>query len=124
MPTVLIVDDDPDIRALMEFKLIQAGFEVHTEGDGEAGFATASAVRPAVVLLDWMMPRVSGLEMCTQLRADPELADIGVIMLTGKSQEGDMQRGLAAGADDYLVKPFSPRELVNRVESVLARRTA
>jgi two-component system phosphate regulon response regulator PhoB len=121
MRTVLIVDDDPDIRELMEFKLTQAGYAVHTAADGEAGFAAACSIRPDVILLDWMMPKLSGLEVCAQLRAAPELVGVGVILLTAKSQEGDVQRGLAAGADDYIVKPFSPRELVSRVESVLAR---
>jgi two-component system phosphate regulon response regulator PhoB len=119
MRTVLIVDDDPDIRELMEFKLTKAGFAVHTAADGEAGFAVACAIRPDVILLDWMMPKLSGLEVCSRLRAAPELTGVGVILLTAKSQEGDVQRGLAAGADDYIVKPFSPRELVSSVESVL-----
>jgi two-component system phosphate regulon response regulator PhoB len=123
MTRVLIVDDDPDIRELMEFKLNQMGFEVHTEGDGESGYAAACDVLPDVVVLDWMMPKLSGLEVCAQLRATPELERVGVILLTGKSQEADVQRGFAAGADDYILKPFSPRELVSRVEAVLARRT-
>jgi two-component system phosphate regulon response regulator PhoB len=126
MRTVLIVDDDPDIRELMDFKLTQAGFVVHTAPDGAAGFAAASEIRPDVVLLDWMMPELSGLQVCAQLRADPdpELSRVGVILLTAKSQEGDVQQGFAAGADDYIVKPFSPRELVSRVEKAFALRGA
>jgi DNA-binding response OmpR family regulator len=124
MSTVLIVEDDSDIRELMAFKLTQVGFDVHTESDGEAGFAAIQELHPELVVLDWMMPKLSGMEVCEQVRATPGLERMGVIMLTAKGQEADVQRGFAAGADDYLVKPFSPRELVSRVESLLARRRA
>ena len=119
--TVLVVDDDQDIRELVSWKLQAAGFEVIGEADGEAGLAAALALRPDLVLLDWMMPRLSGLEVCRALRDEPATSGVPVIMLTAKAQEGDVQRGFAAGADDYIVKPFSPRELVSRVDAVLAR---
>jgi two-component system phosphate regulon response regulator PhoB len=81
-------------------------------------------MRPDLVLLDWMMPRLTGLEVCRALRDDPATAQVPVILLTAKAQEADIQRGFAAGADDYIVKPFSPRELVSRVDAVLARASA
>jgi DNA-binding response OmpR family regulator len=124
MHTVLIVEDDDDIRELMTFKLAQAGYEVHAEADGEAGLAAVQELRPELVVLDLMMPKLSGMEVCVQVRANPDLQRTGVIMLTAKGQEADVQRGFAAGADDYLVKPFSPRELVSRVEALLARQHA
>ena len=122
--TVLVVDDDQDIRELVTWKLEAAGFTVHGEPDGEAGLAAALEVRPDLVLLDWMMPRLSGLEVCRALRDDPTTAQVPVILLTAKAQEADIQRGFAAGADDYIVKPFSSRELVSRVDAVLARSAA
>ncbi|MPY95300.1 MAG: response regulator [Acidimicrobiia bacterium] len=123
-PTVLVVDDDQDIRELVTWKLEAAGFEVVGEADGEAGLAAALETRPDLVLLDWMMPRLSGLEVCRALRDEAATARVPVILLTAKAQEADVQRGFAAGADDYIVKPFSPRELVSRVDAVLARTGA
>jgi DNA-binding response OmpR family regulator len=117
----LVVDDDADLRALLSFKLLHSGFEVHGESDGENGLAAIELLHPDVVLLDWMMPRMTGLEVCQQLRATPSIARTPVILLTAKAQEIDIRRGLAAGADDYIVKPFSPRDLMTRVHSVLAR---
>ena len=117
----LVVDDDEDLRALLSFKLLHSGFEVHNESDGENGLAAIELLHPDVVLLDWMMPRMTGLEVCQQLRSIPSIARTPVILLTAKAEEIDVQRGLAAGADDYIVKPFSPRDLMTRVQSVLAR---
>jgi DNA-binding response OmpR family regulator len=121
LPSVLVVDDDPDIRSVIAFKLERAGFTVFEEVDGEAGLAAAAQEHPDLVLLDWMMPRLSGVEVCRALRDDASLDGTAVIMLTAKAQEPDVQRAFAAGADDYIVKPFSPRELVSRVQAVLAR---
>jgi DNA-binding response OmpR family regulator len=121
MATVLIVDDDPDIRDVAAMKLELAGLEVRAEPDGERGLAAALEMRPDVVLLDWMMPNVSGLDVCRQLRAAPETANATVILLTARAQETDIERGFSAGADDYIVKPFSPRELVTRVTAALGR---
>jgi two-component system phosphate regulon response regulator PhoB len=120
-PIALVVDDDPDIRDVIAYMLELAGFDVHWESNGEAGLALALAVRPDVVLLDWMMPRMSGVEVCSALRANTDLASVAVIMLTARAQEVDVRRGFDAGADDYIVKPFSPKDLVNRVQSVLAQ---
>jgi DNA-binding response OmpR family regulator len=124
MPSVLVIDDDDDVRSVIAFKLRRAGYEVIEERDGEAGLAAALEERPDVVLLDWMMPRLSGIEVCRELRRDDGLRHTAVLLLTAKAQEPDVERGFAAGADDYIVKPFSPRELVSRVQAVLARVAA
>jgi two-component system phosphate regulon response regulator PhoB len=128
--TVLVVDDDPDIRELVAWKLGQAGFATLAAADGEAalalatGHAPGSVRRPDLILLDWMMPKMSGLEVCRALHSDPSTADIPIIFLTAKVQEAEVERGFAAGIDDYIVKPFSPREMLSRVEAVLARSLA
>jgi DNA-binding response OmpR family regulator len=124
MATVLIVDDDPDIRDIAAIKLEQAGLQVLTEADGEAGLAAALEQSPDLLLLDWMMPRLTGIEVCTRLREHEQTAQTPIILLTAKAQEADIERGFAAGANDYIVKPFSPRELVVRVTAALARRPA
>jgi len=119
--TVVVVDDDPDIRALVSMRLSRAGYAVTVESDGEAGLATALAEQPDLVVLDWMMPGLSGIEVCRILRDDPRTTDTAVLLLTARAQEEDIERGFAAGADDYLVKPFSVRELATRVDAILAR---
>jgi two-component system phosphate regulon response regulator PhoB len=121
MATVLIVDDDPDIRELVSFRLAQAGFEVHAEADGESGLAAALELRPDVAVLDWMMPKLTGLEVCQRLREDPSTAATRIVLLTAKAQAQDLERGFAAGADDYVRKPFSNKELLSRVEALVAR---
>jgi DNA-binding response OmpR family regulator len=121
MPTVLVVDDDPDIRDIATLKLEQAGLEVLTEADGEGGLAAALELAPDALLLDWMMPRLTGIEVCARLREHPQTGRLPIILLTAKAQEADIERGFAAGANDYIVKPFSPRELVARVTAALAR---
>jgi len=118
---VLVIDDDVFIRELLALKFSNAGFVVETAEDGEAGLAAALARPPDIVLVDWMMPRLSGPEVCARLRESPQTADVPVILLTAKAQEADMQAGLAAGANDYALKPFSPRKLVARVNAVLDR---
>ena len=121
MPTALVVDDDPDIRDVIDYVLDQAGFEVFSAPDGEAGLAAVLGIRPDIVLLDWMMPRLSGLEVCRAVRSDPDLTSIAVVLLTAKTQEADIALGFEAGAHDYILKPFSPRLLVGRVREVLAQ---
>lgn len=118
---VLVVDDDPDIRELVAFKLAQVGHEVTMEKDGEGGLAAALESPPDLVLLDVMMPKLTGIEVCQKLRDNPATASVPIILITAKAQEADVERGFAAGADDYIVKPFSPRELVSRVDAVRAR---
>jgi two-component system, OmpR family, phosphate regulon response regulator PhoB len=120
---ILLVDDEPDLRELVIFGLREAGFEVDAVSSGQAGLALAAKIRPAVIVLDLMLPDLSGTEVCRSLRADPLLADVGVIMLTGRGEEYDRILGFEAGTDDYVVKPFSVRELVMRVRA-LARRTS
>jgi DNA-binding response OmpR family regulator len=119
MAEILVIDDDPDILALLFDTLSHAGHDVRVEGDGEAGFASAVTLPPDLVLLDWMMPLRSGLEVCADLRADRLMDGIPVVMLTARGTEADIEWGYAAGADGYIVKPFSPRALVWRVESML-----
>lgn len=119
---VLVVDDDPDIRELVAFKLEQLGHTVMTENDGESGLAAALANIPDLILLDVMMPKLTGIEVCQRLRDDASTNGVPVILITAKAQEMDVERGFAAGADDYIVKPFSPRELASRVEAVFARQ--
>ncbi len=120
-PTVLVVDDDPDIRELVQLKLDLSGYTTIVAGDGIEALQRVAEAQPDLVILDVMMPGLSGFAVCEQLRDDPETARLPVILLTAKAQESDLERGFAAGAVDYLVKPFSPRELVSRVSSVLAR---
>jgi DNA-binding response OmpR family regulator len=121
MSSIVVVDDDSDILGLLEFKLAAAGHKVTGEGDGEAGLAAVRDVHPDLVVLDWMMPRMTGIEVCLAMRKDPKTADIPVLFLTAKAQEADVQRGFAAGGNDYVIKPFSPRELSTRVDALLAR---
>jgi two-component system phosphate regulon response regulator PhoB len=120
---ILLVDDEPDLRQLVTFNLRDAGFEVDAVGSGQAGLVLAAKVRPAVIVLDLMLPDVSGTEVCRQLRANPVLGEVAVLMLTARGDEYDRVLGFEVGADDYVVKPFSVRELVMRVRA-LARRTA
>lgn len=121
MSKILVVDDDGDICELVRFKLEQEGHTVLVEHDGEGGLAASIEQQPDLVILDWMMPRLTGLEVCVALRADPRTERVPVILLTAKAQEADVQRGFAAGADDYMVKPFSPREMASRVGALLER---
>jgi DNA-binding response OmpR family regulator len=121
MSNIVVVDDDPDILGLLDFKLTAAGHHVTTEADGEAGLAAIKEVHPDLVVLDWMMPRLTGIEVCLALRHDAGMAEIPVLFLTAKAQESDVQRGFAAGGNDYISKPFSPRELLTRIDALLAR---
>ncbi len=122
--TVLVVDDDPDIRDLVALRLRLDGYAVHVAGDGDAGLRAARVLLPALVVADWMMPRLTGPELCRALRAEPATAGIPVLLLTSRTQEDDVQLGFDAGADDYIAKPFNPRELSSRVRAVLARSRA
>ena len=121
MTAILVADDDVDIRDLVAFKLEQAGFDVTAVDDGLAALTAARLGSPDLVLLDVMMPGLSGIDVCRELRGDPVTAKLPIILLTSRAQEGDVETGFGAGADDYVVKPFSPRELLTRVEAVLAR---
>jgi two-component system phosphate regulon response regulator PhoB len=119
---VLLVDDEPDLQDLLAYNLAEAGFSVETAGTGTAGLAAALRSRPAVVLLDLMLPDLPGTEVCRRLRAEPSTSDVAILMLTARGDEYDRVLGFEVGADDYVVKPFSVRELVLRVRA-LARRS-
>lgn len=121
MPRVVIADDDRDIRDLVSFKLTAAGYDVESFEDGEAALAAVLANVPDLVLLDVMMPKMTGTEVCAAMRRHPETASVPVILLTARSQEIDVERGFEVGANDYIIKPFSPRELVSRTRAVMAR---
>jgi len=118
---VLVVEDHRDTRELLKYNLTAAGFDVAAADNGRSGLSLAAAFKPNIILLDLMMPGIDGLEVCRQLKADPDLARIPVVMLTAKGEEIDKIVGLELGADDYVVKPFSPRELVLRVKAILRR---
>jgi two-component system phosphate regulon response regulator PhoB len=120
-PRVLVVDDERDLLALVSFNLGQAGFEVQSATRGQEALAAVRRARPSVVVLDVMLPDLSGVEVCRNLRADPDTTDLAVLMLTARGAEADRLLGFEVGADDYVVKPFSVRELVMRVRA-LARR--
>ena len=124
MSTILIADDDPDILDLITFKLEQAGHTLITASDGTTALAEARRVSPDVAVLDIAMPGLSGLDVCRELRADAATWDIPVILLTARAQENDVEVGFQVGADDYMTKPFSPRELVSRVTAVIGRTRA
>lgn len=121
MPLVLIVDDESDLASLVEFNLQKAGLETAVAHTGEQGLALASQRVPDVVLLDLMLPDISGKEICRRLRADPRTRAVPVVMLTARGEEHDRVEGFEVGADDYVTKPFSPRELVLRVKAILRR---
>lgn len=118
---ILVVDDEPDIRKLVELNLKREGFEVLAVDCGQAALDAARRHRPQLVVLDLMLPDLSGTEVCRRLRSDPETADIPVLMLTARSEEIDRVVGFEVGADDYVTKPFSVRELVLRVRAILRR---
>ena len=118
---ILVADDEPDVLALLSLNLQRAGFEVLRAEDGERALRLAREENPALVVLDLMMPGLSGLEVAKQLKQSPATAGIPVVMLTAKSEEVDRIVGLELGADDYVTKPFSPREMVLRIQSVLRR---
>jgi two-component system, OmpR family, alkaline phosphatase synthesis response regulator PhoP len=121
---ILVVEDEGDIRELMRFNLSQEGFVVEEAGDGAEALDRIERRAPDLVLLDLMLPRMSGLELCRRLRANPATARLPIIVVTAKGSEVDRILGLEMGADDYVVKPFSPREVVARVKALLRRVNA
>jgi two-component system, OmpR family, phosphate regulon response regulator PhoB len=118
---VLVVDDEKDIVALVAYHLAKAGYRVSTASTGTEALQAAREERPALVVLDLMLPRMSGFEVLEQLRAAESTREVAVLMLTARREEADRIRGLSLGADDYLAKPFSPQELVLRVGAILRR---
>ena len=121
MQRVLVVDDEPDLTALVAYHLARAGYGVSTAGGGGEALAMASEERPDAVVLDLMLPDIPGLTVLTELRRRDETREIGILLLSARREEADRIRGLALGADDYLPKPFSPAELVLRIGAILRR---
>lgn len=117
----VIAEDEPDIRELIAFTLRFAGHEVVTGANGEEGYELAKKEQPDLVMLDVRMPRMTGYEACKRIKSEPEIAHIPVIFLSAKGQESEIEQGLAAGAEEYLLKPFAPDQLTERVKAVLAK---
>ena len=120
-PRLLIVEDDAALSELLVWQFENAGFQVEQTPDGEEALLLATEHAPDVIILDWMIEQVPGIEVCRRLRRSPDTAQIPIIMLTARSAEEDRVRGLETGADDYVTKPFSPRELIARVQALLRR---
>jgi len=120
--TILVVEDEPAIRELLRINLMDAGYRVKEAADAEAAQGLVNEALPDLLLLDWMLPGQSGLAWAKQLRSDARTRDIPIIMVTARSEEADRVAGLEAWADDYVTKPFSPRELKARIKAVLRRR--
>ena len=120
--SILIIEDEPGIQELLKFNLGHHGHEVVVASDAEEASARMRDSLPDLILLDWMLPGASGIELARRIRSDPRLKDIPIIMLTARGDERDKVLGLETGADDYITKPFSPRELMARIQAVLRRR--
>ena len=120
-PLILIVEDESALAEMLSYNAAKAGFRTQIAGDGEEALLAVKEQNPDLVLLDWMLPHVSGLEVCRRLRRDPETRNLPVILLTARAAEDDRVRGLDVGADDYVVKPFSPTELMARIRAVMRR---
>jgi len=120
-PRILVVEDDAHISELVRYNLDREGFDVSHCDDGEEALLKAEEDTPDLIVLDWMLPHVSGIEVCRQLRRRSQTLNIPIIVLTARTEEADRIRGLETGADDYMTKPFSPRELIARINAVLRR---
>ncbi len=120
-PHVLVVEDEDALSALLHYNLDKEGYQVSVAADGEEALVVVDETPPDLVVLDWMLPKVSGVEVCRRLRARPETRNMPIIMLTARGEESDRIRGLDTGADDYIVKPFSMHELAARIRAVLRR---
>ena len=121
MAKILIVEDEPALVTMLRYNLRKAGFDVDDAGDGEEALLKVEESIPSLILLDWMLPRLSGLEVCRRLRRKAETRDVPVILVTARGEEADRVRGLDTGADDYVTKPFSPAELLARIRALLRR---
>jgi len=118
--SILVVDDEPNIVLSLEFLMKQAGHRIRVAADGEAALAAMAAETPDLVLLDTMMPKRDGYDVCQTIRANPAWSGVRIIMLTAKGRDVERAKGLALGADDYITKPFSTREVLERVKQLLA----
>lgn len=121
MAKILIAEDEPDIRELVAFTLRFAGHEVIVTSNGEEALQQAPQVMPDIIMMDVRMPRMTGYDACRAMKAHPQLKDIPVVFLSAKGQESEIQTGLDAGAEEYLLKPFAPDQLVERVKAILAK---
>jgi CheY-like chemotaxis protein len=121
MAKILIAEDERDIRDLVAFTLRFAGYEVFAAANGEEAVEMAPTVNPDLILMDVRMPRMTGYEACKVIKANPDLKDIPVVFLTARGQETEIQQGLDAGAEEYLLKPFAPDQLTTRVKAILAK---
>jgi two-component system phosphate regulon response regulator PhoB len=120
-PYILVMEDEDALSTLLQYNLEKEGYDVAVAADGEEGLVQIDERMPDIVLLDWMLPKVSGIEVCRRLRGRPETRNLPIIMLTARGEESDRVRGLDTGADDYLTKPFSMVELIARIRAVLRR---
>ena len=118
---ILVIDDEPYILRALSYLLTREGYKVETASNGQEGLERVRELEPPLVFLDIMMPRMNGYEVCEQIKQDPKLAKTHVIMLSAKGQQVDRERGLLGGADEYMTKPFSPREVAEHVHSLLAQ---
>ena len=118
-PSVLVVDDEPNIVVSLEFLMKQAGYDVRVARDGDEAMRAIEHRKPRLVLLDVMMPKRNGYDVCQSIRGNPDWRDIRIIMLTAKGRDVEIEKGMALGADDYITKPFSTREVVARVRSLI-----
>jgi DNA-binding response OmpR family regulator len=121
---ILVIDDEPYILRSLSYLLEREGYQVETANNGVEGLARVRSLRPPLVFLDIMMPNMNGYEVCERVKQDASLADTYVIMLSAKGQQIDRERGLLGGADEYMTKPFSPRDVARRVRAILADRAA
>jgi len=119
MAVILVVEDDPDVAQLLQHTLVAGGHDVAVAVDGGAGLRSARERHPDLIVLDWMMPVKNGLEVCAELRANADFADTTIVMLSARSDAADIARARAAGADEYLTKPFRPRELRARIDALV-----
>jgi len=117
--TILVVDDEPHVIKSLTFVLTKEGYEVASAENGEDGLTKIQQLKPGLVFLDVMMPKKNGYEVCQEVKKDPGLADVYIIMLTAKGQEADREKGLSAGADEFMSKPFSPMGVVEKVRELL-----
>jgi len=121
MAKIVIAEDEPDIRELIAFTLRFAGHEVITGSNGEEGYELTKKEKPDLSMFDVRMPKMTGYEACKKIKADPEIAHIPVVFLSAKGQENEIEQGLAAGAEEYLLKPFAPDQLTEHVKAILAK---
>jgi DNA-binding response OmpR family regulator len=123
MPRILIVDDEPNLVLALEHLMRKEGYEIRAAADGETAVEAAAEYHPDLILLDIMMPKMDGYEACQRIRANAALRDVAIVMLTAKGREVEREKGLALGADCYITKPFSTREVVRKVKEILAAKS-